>query len=262
VWEQPDRARLRTSFGSVAELYDRARPEYPRVVFDDIAELAGLEPGAAVLEIGPGTGKATVELVRRGYEVTGVELSPELAAVARRAVPEAEIVVADFEEWEPLEARFDAVTAFTTFHWLAPEIRCTKPAQLLRPGGALAVVAAPHVLPPDADPFWVDVQEDYAAVVPHPDNRPPPAPEEIEGRHEELRASGLFETVEERRHLEAIVYTADEHIAHLGTFSPNIALPAEQREELFRRIHRRIEAAGGVVTAHRLVTVTVAQRPR
>src|SRR5207244_1472501 len=67
VAEHRDRERLRETFGSVAELYDRARPEYPTAVFDDLEELAQLEPGSRVLEIGPGTGKATVELAERGY---------------------------------------------------------------------------------------------------------------------------------------------------------------------------------------------------
>jgi SAM-dependent methyltransferase len=258
VREHHDRERLRTTFGSVAELYDRARPEYPAAIFDDLAELAGLEPGSRVLEIGPGTGKATAELVRRGYAVTGVELSPELAAVARRNVPPAEIEVGDFESWEPRAAGFDAVTAFAAFHWIAPELRYTKPARLLRPGGALAAIHGPHVLPDGGDPFWVDVQEDYDAVVPHPDNGPPRPPEDAEGWTEQLRASGVFTSVEERRHLEPLTYTADEYVAVLGTFSDNLALPAEQRNELFRRIHARIAARpDGTVTKHHLLVLTV-----
>jgi SAM-dependent methyltransferase len=263
VPEHHDRERLRTTFGSVAELYDRARPTYPAAVYDDLAELVGLEPGSRVLEIGPGTGKATEELVRRGYAVTGVELSPELAEVARRNVPAAEIEVGDFESWEPREAGFDAVTAFAAFHWIAPELRYAKPVRLLRPGGALAVVHGPHVLPEDGDPFFVEVQEDYDAVVPHPDNAPPGPPEEAEGFTADFRASGEFDSVVERRHLHAITYTADEFVAVLGTFSDNLALPPEQREELFRRIHARISARPrGTVTKHHLLVLSVGYRPR
>jgi SAM-dependent methyltransferase len=257
VPEHRDRERLRETFGSVAELYDRARPEYPAAVFDDLAELAELEPGSRVLEIGPGTGKATVELARRGYAVTGVELSADLAEIARRNAPAAEIEVGDFETWEPREAGFDAIVAFNAIHWIAPELRYAKPARLARPGGTLGVAGAPHVFLPEDDPFWAEVQEDYDAVVPHPDNRPPPAPEEVEGWAEDWRASGFFAWVEERRHLVAIPYTADEYVALLGTFSDNLALPREQRQELFRRIHARIAARpAGSVTKHQLVVLT------
>jgi SAM-dependent methyltransferase len=264
VPEHHDRERLRHTFGSVAELYDRARPEYPDEVFDDLAALGGLEPGARVLEIGPGSGQATRELARRGYAVTGVELSPELAAAASRNVPAAEIEVGDFERWEPEEVDFDAIAVFNAFHWLAPELRYTRTARLLRPGGALAVVFGVHVLPANGDPFFAEVQEDYDAVVPHPDNKAPPAPEQIEGWWaDEFRGSGFFDTVEERRHLQPITYTADKYVAVLGTFSDNLALPEEQRNELFRRIHARISARpGGTVTKHQLLLVTVGQRPR
>ena len=135
-----DRESLRATFGSVAEQYDRARPSYPPEVFDDLAALAGLQRGSRIVEVGPGTGKATVELVRRGYGVTGVELSPDLAEVARRNAPGAEIVVAEFERWQPETAGFDAIVATAAYHWIAPEHRYAKPLALLRSGGALAVV--------------------------------------------------------------------------------------------------------------------------
>ncbi len=254
--EHHDRERLRQTFGSVAEQYDRARPAYPAAVFDDLAELAQLEPGSRVLEVGPGTGKATAELERRGYVVTGIELSPELAEIARRNAPAAEIAVGDFETWEPPEANFDAVVAFTAFHWIAPELRYAKPARLLRPGGALAVVHTHHVR--NDDPFWFSSQEDYDAVVPHPDNAPPPLPEEVASW---VLDEALFRDIVRRRYPVETVYSPDEYIALIETYSDNIALPEAQREELFRRLRTRIEAQG---TVRKLVVyeLTVGYRPR
>src|SRR5207253_9584919 len=156
-----DRERLRTTFEEVAELYDVARPGYPAQLYDDLSALAGLRAGARVLEIGCGTGQATRELVARGLDVTCVELGPELAAVARRNVPEAEVVVANFETWEPEHADFDAIVAFTAFHWVDPALRYEKCARL---GKALAVVGTHHVSPEGGDSFFADVQDDYRAV--------------------------------------------------------------------------------------------------
>ena len=99
--------------------------------------------------------------------------------------------------------------------------------------------------------------------MPHPDNGPPPPPEEIADEWgDEFRASAVFERVEERRHLQPLVYTADELVDLQGTFSDNLVLPPEQRDELFRRIHARVSARpGGTVTKHYLLTLTVGLTP-
>jgi len=64
-----DGIQLRETFDTVAALYDRARPRYPSALFDDLADLAGIGSGARVLEIGPGTGQATLAVYWIGQPV-------------------------------------------------------------------------------------------------------------------------------------------------------------------------------------------------
>jgi len=93
---------LRDTFDEAPELYDRVRPDYPAAVFEDLTTLARLRPGSRVLELGCGTGQATVPLATRGFEVVAIELGAGLADVARRnlaAFPGVDIVNAAFEEW-------------------------------------------------------------------------------------------------------------------------------------------------------------------
>jgi len=49
------RAALRTTFERAAESYQRARPDYPDELFDDLVGLAEVRPGARLLEIGCAT---------------------------------------------------------------------------------------------------------------------------------------------------------------------------------------------------------------
>jgi SAM-dependent methyltransferase len=239
---------LRTTFEQAPDLYDRARPRYPDELFADLADLGGLSGGARVCEIGCGTGQASLALAERGYRLTCVELGTKLAAVASRKLarfPHAEVVNADFETWRPESAGYDAVVAFTAFHWIDPAVRYTKPASLLRPDGALAVVATHHVLRPDGDPFFVSVQEDYEAVVPDDPQTaegPPSPPERVADLGEEIAASGLFRNVGARRYVWDATYTADEYIDVLSTYSGHRALDEKRRNDLFGRIRRRIEA--------------------
>ena len=258
---------LRETFDQVAELYDRARPNYPAEVFDDLAALARLPDGARILEIGCGTGQGTLPLARRGYRVTCVELGSDLAAVARRRLsgfPEVEVVNANFETWRAPQAGFDAVVAFTAFHWIDPEVRYARSASLLRDGGMLAVVATQHVLPPGGDDFFVEVQADYDAVVPDdPSTKAgaPAHPDTIPDLGDEIEAGGFFHNVAARRYLWDVTYTADEYVAVLNTYSGHLALDDVTRGALLERIRRRIEARpGAAVRKTYLATLNVAER--
>jgi SAM-dependent methyltransferase len=251
--EEHRRLTLRATFEEVPDLYDRARPSYPPQLFDDLASLGALSEGARVLEIGCGTGKATVDLAERAFSVTCVELGEQLAERARRNLrgfPGVEVVTADFEAWEAPAAVFDAVVAFTAFHWIDPELRYEKSAAVLRDGGALAVVATKHVLPPDGDAFFAEEEEDR-----------PPRPEDVSDLTDEMLASGLFGDVAVRRHLWDVVYTADEYVAVLDTYSVQRALEQAARDELYARIRRRIEARpGGTVRKTYLATLSLGRR--
>jgi SAM-dependent methyltransferase len=259
-----DRRRLRTTFDEVPELYDRARPLYPAELFDDLVAFAGLRAGSRVLEIGCGTGQATLPLAERGFEVVCVELGEQLAAVAQRKLAgfsNVEVVNAVFEEWEADERSFDAVVAFTAFHWVDPGVKYEKAARLLRPGGALAVAETEHVLADGGDPFWSEVQADYDAAAPSDRNRPPPRPEEIGDLRDQIEETGLFTGVEVRRHLTDVTYSAEEYISVLDTYSPNRAMEAAKRELLYDLIRRRIEVRPSqAVRKTYLFTLNLARR--
>ena len=258
-----DRRRegLRRTFETVASLYDRVRPTYPDELFAELA--LSIRSGGRILEIGPGTGQATLPLAERGFEIVAVELGAELAAFAREKLarfPNAEIVNAEFESWTA-DSCFDAVVAFTSFHWIDPALRYMKAASLLRPGGVLAVTEVSHVRVRNDDPFWIEVQDDYDAVVPDPDNRPAPLLPDVGDLRAEIDDTGLFADVDVRRYVWQVTYSADEYIGLLRTYSPNIARDPSTSNELLRRIRVRIEARDDPhVTKSYLATTNIAER--
>jgi SAM-dependent methyltransferase len=175
--EEAARLRLRVAFDLDADAYDRTRPVCPPQLFDDLMRLARLKPGAHALEIGCGTGQATIPLADRGLTVTAIELGDRLAALARRNtahLPNVAVHTDAFEDWQPPAHTFDAVVACNSLHWIDPVCRYVKPARLLTPGGALAVAACRWACPEDSEPFHREVEEDYRAV--GYQGKPPPAP--------------------------------------------------------------------------------------
>ncbi|CAG7647548.1 Malonyl-(acyl-carrier protein) O-methyltransferase [Actinacidiphila bryophytorum] len=264
--DTPDERRrvlLGRTFDEDAELYDRARPGYPPELFADLDELAGTGPGCRVLEVGAGTGKATVPLAQRGCRITAVELGASMAAVARRTLaghPGVEVVTADFESW-PLPAEpFDTVVAATAFHWIDPAVRMAKAADALRPGGALAVVATHHVAGGTED-FFAEVQRCYERFDPAtpPGLRPSAAAEvDTAGHTAEAARSGRFGPVVHRRHEWDLSYTTGQYVDVLRTYSGHRALPAASREGLLSCVAGLIDTRyGGRVTKRYLTELRV-----
>ena len=243
--DDPRRHSLRAGFDRAAEDYQRSRPVCPPQLFDDLIDLAGLEAGDRVIEIGCGTGQATVPLAERGLAVSAVELGAELAAVARRRLagfPAAEVVTCAFEDWPPQGAPFDAAVAVNSLHWIDPPLRYAKPHKLLRSGGVMAEAGCLRAQPADAERFWTDVQEDYRAA--GFEGSPPPPPEQIGPRHFPPEAGSLFKEVASLRYPFQIPYSSEDYLTNLATQSGAHALGEARSVEFLTRVRRRLESLG------------------
>jgi SAM-dependent methyltransferase len=238
---------LRRGFADDAELYQRTRPVCPPELFDDLVRLAGLAPGDRVMEIAPGTGQATVPLAERGLAVTAVELGASLAAVARRRLagfPAVEVVTGSFEDWQPpAGVAYDAVVVCSALHWIDAAARYAKPAALLRPGSAFAVVSCAWARPADAAPFWADVQHDYQAVGFR--GSPPPPPDQVEPWHFPPAGTeaGFTETAA-RRYPFTMTYSAEDYLAQLSSQAGTKELGPARAADFLDRVRRRLEALG------------------
>jgi SAM-dependent methyltransferase len=240
-----DREQLRVTFDSAAERYDRARPDYPAELLDALVLLAGLRPGAQLLEVGCGTGKATAALARRGFAITCVELGPHLAEQACRNLTgfsRVQIMQGAFESWQPPAVEsYDLVFAATAWHWIDPAVRYRKAWEVLRRSGHVAFWSASHVVPDGGDPFFAEIQEIYDEIGEGlPDDAVYLRPGELPEEAAEIEATGLFEDVQVRHFDWEISYDADGYIGLLDTFSGHIAMESWQRDRLYAEIRRRL----------------------
>jgi SAM-dependent methyltransferase len=134
--ERDTRAARAASFGSVADVYERARPGYPDAA---VHWLVG-ERAADVVDLGAGTGKLTRQLAAAGHRVVAVDPSAEMLAELRRAVPGVTAHVAPAEEIPRADGSADVVTVAQAFHWFDPSVALPQIARVLRPRGVLALV--------------------------------------------------------------------------------------------------------------------------
>lgn len=217
------------SFGSVAEAYERFRPDYPEAVVDTVLDYAGHRVASA-LEIGAGTGKATRVFAARGVAVTATEPDAAMLAELRVHAPAAAVVRARFEEL-PVGTPYDLVYAAAAMHWTDAAGRWERVARMLAPGGVFASFGGPlQLADPGLDarvraaraPFLADDE------VPSPDGTPAGNPMQWPGT--ELTRSDLFADVRQVVLERRMPLTADDYIGLLATVSAYIELPASDRE--------------------------------
>ena len=130
-------------FDQVAVEYDRHRPTYPEQLISLACELAGLERGDRVLEIGCGTGQLTRSLLARGLRVTAIEPGAQLAGLAQQRLQGAdalELVNARFEDARLPHEHFRAFFSASAIHWVDPDVGWQRAADALVPGGTLALI--------------------------------------------------------------------------------------------------------------------------
>lgn len=239
---------LRTIFDEDAELYDRARPDYPPALFADLVTLTGIGARSSVIEIGPGTGQATRGLLATGAAITAIEIGANMASRLQSNLPAVTVVNAAFENWSPPRP-VDLITSFTAWHWVKRDVRAQRVHDALVPGGHLATVTTAHVRGGTVD-FFDRAQECYLRWDPatDPDERLLP-PDDIPPTTDEIDTSELFGPPVRRRYLRDIDYTADTYLDVLRTYSNHRAWSEEVRSGLLGDLRALIEDDhDGVIT--------------
>ncbi len=255
----------RLAFGRVARAYDRARPSYPDSAIDEVIARAAIGAGDVVLEVGAGTGKATVLLAQRGLSVLALEPDPAMAALARencRELPLVEVRELDFESHRPATSA-QLVFAAQSWHWVDASLRYRLAAAALAAGGTLAAIWTL--------PRWQEVElratllEVYERIVPemtasfpmHPGS----AADDLAGDwRAEVAASGRFLEPSVSAHPWSQVYSAEDYAQLISTHQDHILLAADRREALLDELRAAIARGGGRLAMTYATIVCMARR--
>jgi SAM-dependent methyltransferase len=244
----------RLAFGEVAELYDRARPSYPPALVADVLELVPSQSEPRALEVGAGTGKATMLFAERGVAVHALEPSPAMAVVAARncaGYPNVEIERAEFEQWQRRDPEFPLLFSAQAWHWISPEHRYIKARSALAEGGVLAAFWNRPDWP--ACPLREQLDHAYRRAAPqlvadgpmHPSNT---SSADIWREWErDIEAAPGFEQAEVRSYTWTSEYSSDEYTELLQTHSDHILLDRGRHDALLDEVAAVIDCNGGLL---------------
>jgi SAM-dependent methyltransferase len=228
-------------------------------LFDDMVELSGVSSGGRILEVGPGTGQATLPMARRGFSILGLELSSKMAAFAAaklKGFPNVEIRDLAFEEWKVASGCFDIVMAAQAFHWVRPITGFSRSARALKPGGHLALVW--NFGDPWQESFHAALNGIYRKYAPRMVEEPRPPEQHIRKQAEQITGSGHFAPAVIRRYPWERKRTAGEYIDQLRTQSSHVLLSPGTQRQLYGAIRKLIDSLGGEITQHAVAVLLLA----
>jgi len=257
VW----RAKSQT-FDAVSALYDAYRPGYPAELVGDVIRISGIRPDGRILEIGSGTGKATILFAQKGFTMLCLEPGQNLidvAAAKLAAFPRVRFVNARFEEWEGPQEKFDLVISAQAYHWVPEAVRYEKTAAVLRPRGHLA--AFWNIYPGGMDEgIRQELSQAYAKRAPELVKDEAPLGPLVDSIAASLRASPYFGDVIVNQYPWSVTYSTSDYLCLLNTYSDHLRLPEQRRQALFEDIATVLERHGGRIERPYLAVVYMAER--
>lgn len=172
-------------YTDLAEAYLK-RPAYAEAAIDEIVACDGVGPGARACDLGAGTGKLALPLLRRGLVVTAVEPNDAMRRLGIRETRGHPVtwVEGTIEHHGLPDGSFRLVSFGSSFPVIDRAVSVRQASRLLADGGWLAVVSNHRDL---EDPLQQAIEAEIRAAIPDYGYGP-----RREDQASWIRASGLF----------------------------------------------------------------------
>jgi SAM-dependent methyltransferase len=254
---------LRFKFNEVADEYDRWRPTYVPQLYNDILDFKKIDQTSSVLEIGIGTGQATLPILKTNCHLTAVELGDELAEFSRRKFQEYnnfQVKNIAFEGFESPDNSFDMVYSATAFHWIPEEIGYPKVYKLLKSGGIFARFRNRTYKDKENEQLHIAIQKVYAKYMPYSPETPEYNEEECIKINDIAKKYGFID-VNYKLYHRVRTLDADGYVSLLNTYSDHRALREDQRKLLYKEIKDAINSLGGKINIYDTIDLHLARKP-
>ncbi len=250
-------------FDESADYYDPYRPGYPEKLIDCILEKTQLQPGSELLEIGAGSGKATLPFVNRGFNLHCIEPGANLAAAGMEKfspTKRVQYTLSRFEEWEAPKEKFDFAFSAQSFHWVPKPKGFEICAHTLKPGGYLGLYWNMYLTKySPVDKALLDYMRQKNLMLFYLQTKEE-ADISIEQNITEINESGYFNPPRVYRFPWSQNYTAEEYLGFIKTGNGYLSLDQKTRQWADGEIIHIINKQGGYITRPYLCVLYLAQK--
>lgn len=239
------------SFDVFANNYNDVRPGYPNQMYEDIQKICAISSKSNLLEIGAGSGIATVELAKLGCRIVGIEPGSNLAKIAKQKTAEyhnVEIKEAMFEKFEVKE-NFDVVLALTSFHWINEYMKYKKVFDSLNDNGSFVLVWNSFFQSDSLAAQEINIL--YQEIL--PDIYPPSnlnvnvsVLNKLNSREKEIHESNLFYIHFLKKYVTICNYDSETYPKLLNTFPKIIKTDKKRRQEFLDRVSLVVKKYGKI----------------
>ena len=135
--------RVVDGFSDTADNYAHSMAPSLRTMAVRVVQRAQLRERDRVLDAGTGTGVGAAAALTAGREVVGVDGAPGMLAIARREVPGARFVEADFAELPFPAGSFDVVISVHALHFAEDPVAALREWRRVTTGGGRLSLSVP-----------------------------------------------------------------------------------------------------------------------
>lgn len=256
------------TFDTVASAYEKWRPGYVEPLYQAIFDYMPLDASSRAVEVGIGGGQATEPVLKTGCSLTAVEPGAHFAAMCKEKFwkfPKFSVLMGKFEDASFDDGAYDLVFSASAFHWIPEEIGYAKVYAMLKSGGAFARFANHPYCDKGKPALMEEIEALYGQYYDKFYRSKQQLPQEYGREQAKARAMVAekygFTDIRYALFHRTRVFSAQEYVALLGTYSDHIAIEESVRKEFFAGIENAIIRHGGSITLYDTLDLQLARKP-
>ncbi|MDF2505280.1 methyltransferase domain-containing protein [Clostridium sp.] len=242
--------------------YDKWRPTYCKELFNDIIQFSELSKNNKAVEVGIGTGQATMPFLITGCYVTAIELGKELAEYSKEKFEKYEnfsVYNTSFEDFECDDSSFDILYSATAFHWIPEKIGYPKALNLLKNRGTLALFWNKPFVNREDDLLHQKIQSIYQKYRSSSDKLIENDTARYNKISKTIRSYG-FRDLQVKLYHQTRVFNSSSYISLLNTYSDHRSMAEHTKQLLYNEIENAILEHGDVINVYDTIDLYLARK--